>query len=191
MYIPSRKACEVLGLCANTLRKYANNGKIEYIKNDAGQRLYNVSSFMRNHNSRESTICYCRVSSTKQKDDLARQIIYMQEQFPGAEIIQDIGSGLNYKRKGIKTILERLMCGDKLTIIVAHRDRLCRFGFELFQYLVEQNGGQLLVLDKTIYSPEQELTADLLNILHVFSCRMHGLRSYSDKIKKDKSLSNS
>jgi hypothetical protein len=70
-------------------------------------------------------------------------------------------------------------------------DRLARFGFELIQYLVEQNGGDIVVLDQNVYCPNSELTADLLSILHVFSCRMHGLRKYSQKIKQDPDLSES
>ncbi|WP_235656392.1 recombinase family protein, partial [Fischerella thermalis] len=113
------------------------------------------------------------------------QIAYMQSLYPEAEIIKDIGSGINFKRKGLQTLLDRLMRGDKLTLVVACRDRLCRFGFELIQYMVEQNGGQIVVLENTIHCPESELTSDLLSILHVFSRRMHGLRKYSKKIKED------
>jgi len=79
-----------------------------------------------------------------------------------------------------------LLDGDKLELVVAHKDRLARFGFELIQYLVEQNGGKIVVLDQTVHSPEDELTQGLLTILHVFSCRMHGLRKY--KNKKDQVL---
>jgi predicted site-specific integrase-resolvase len=113
----------------------------------------------------------------------------MQSLYPNAEIIRDIGSGINFKRKGLQALLDRLLQGDKLTLIVAHRDRLARFGFDLIRYLVEENGGQIVVQDSTTYSPETELTADLLSILHVFSCRMHGLRKYSKKIKEDPNLS--
>jgi len=114
----------------------------------------------------------------------------MQDKFPQAQIIQDVGSGLNFKRKGLNSILERLLQQDKLTLVVAHKDRLARFGTELIEYLIRKNGGELLVLDKNELSPEQELTQDLLAILTVFSCRMHGLRSYYKKIKEDKNLSN-
>jgi predicted site-specific integrase-resolvase len=186
-YVPLRKAVEVLGLHPNTLRKYADEGKIQSIKNEAGQRLFDVESYLRCAVG-ASLICYCRVSSAKQRDDLERQVEYMRQQFPDAEIIKDIGNGLNFKRKGLRTLLDRLMRGDKLKIIIACRDRLCRFGFELFQYLVEQNGGELVVLDKTVHCPESELTADLLAILHVFSCEMHGLRSYSKQIKEDPNI---
>ena len=186
-YVPLRKAVEKLGLHPNTLRRYADEEKIKVIKNEAGQRLYDVESYIRGA-ANSSLICYCRVSSSKQKDDLQRQIAYMQSLYPEAEIIQDIGSGLNFKRKGLRSILDRLMRGDKLKIIIACRDRLCRFGFELIQYMVEQNGGEIMVLDKTVHCPETELTTDLLSIIHVFSCRMHGLRKYSKKIKEDQDI---
>jgi predicted site-specific integrase-resolvase len=184
-YIPLRKAVEFLGLHPNTLRRYADEGKIKSIKNPAGQRLYDVESYIRGDSIRTPTICYCRVSSSKQRDDLDRQIAYMQSLYPDAEIIKDIGSGLNFKRKGLRSLLDRLLQGNKFILVVACRDRLARFGFELVQYMVEQNGGQIVVLDKTVHCPQSELTQDLLSILHVFSCRMHGLRKYSKKIKED------
>ncbi|NJM61129.1 MAG: IS607 family transposase [Oscillatoriales cyanobacterium RU_3_3] len=186
-YIPLRKAVEFLGLHANTLRKYADEGKIKSIKNEAGQRLYDVESYQRSAIG-TAIICYCRVSSTLQRDDLARQVEFMQQQYPDAEIIQDIGSGINFKRKGLQALLVRLMRGEQLTIAVACRDRLCRFGFELFEFMAQQNGGKIVVLSNPVHCPETELTADLLAILHVFSCRMHGLRSYSKKIKEDPAI---
>ena len=134
------------------------------------------------------TLCYCRVSSRKQRGDLERQVSYLRELYPSAEIVRDIGSGRNYKRKGFRALVDRCLRGDKFQLVIAHRDRLARFGIELLQYMVEQNGGELVVLDETVHSPAEELTADLLNILHVFSCRMHGLRRYRAEIKEDKSL---
>ena len=134
-------------------------------------------------------VCYCRVSSTKQREDLQRQIAFMRERYPEAEIVQDIGGGLNRKRKGLVSLLERLHRGDKLRIVVAHRDRLARFGFELVQWLAEQNVGGIVVPDNTDHSPGQELTEDILAILHTFSCRLHGLRRYRNAIKEDPGLS--
>lgn len=198
-FVPLRKAVEFLGLSPNTLRKYADEGKLKSIKNAAGQRLYDIESYIRGFRERQpngdsirtATVCYCRVSSSKQRDDLARQVAYMQSLYPESEIIKDIGSGLNFKRKGLQALLDRLLRGDKLTLIVACRDRLARFGFELIQYLVEQNGGKIMVLDQAVHCPSSELTQDLLSILHIFSCRMHGLRKYSQKIKEDPELSES
>ena len=189
-YVSAKKASELLDYTPDHLRRLANAGKIDYIRTPGGQRRYNVESFGRDEIlSVAVTICYCRVSSVKQKDDLERQVAFMQERFPAAEVIRDIGSGINFKRKGLRTLLERLMQGSKLKVVIAHRDRLARFGIGIIQYLIEQNGDELVVLDQTVHSPQEELTADLLAILHVFSCRMHGLRSYRDKIKEDKSLS--
>lgn len=194
MLVGLKKAVELSGLHPNTLRTYADKGIIKATRlSPRGRRLYDSESFnlhKRDEKADESKlVCYCRVSSSKQKDDLVRQVAYMRQQFSDAEIIQDVGSGLNYKRKGLQDILRRLMQGHKFTLIVAHRDRLCRFGFELLEYLLQCNGSEIMVLDKTSHSPQQELTEDLLAILHVFSCRMHGLRRYTDKIKTDKNLS--
>ncbi|MDB9541068.1 MerR family DNA-binding transcriptional regulator, partial [Anabaenopsis arnoldii] len=88
-YVPLREAVKQLGLHPNTLRKYADNGKIESIKNEGGQRLFHVESYLRGA-TRTSIVCYCRVSSTKQRDDLGR-LAYMQSLYPDAEIIKDIG----------------------------------------------------------------------------------------------------
>ena len=197
VHVPSRKAAEILGLHPNTLRSYADQGKIPHYRNAAGQRLYDVDSYLQgnqenNENNQEAeTVCYCRVSSHQQKDDLQRQVQFMQERFPDANIVTDVGGGLNFQRKGLVSLLERLHRGDKLTIVVAHRDRLARFGFELIQWMAEQNGGEILVLDNQDHSPQQELTEDILAILHTFSCRLHGLRRYRNQIQADKDLSES
>ncbi len=188
VHVPSRKAAEILGLHPNTLRSYADQGKIPHYRNAAGQRLYDVDSYLQG-NQEPETVCYCRVSSHKQKDDLQRQVQFMHQRYPAASIITDVGGGLNFERKGLVSLLERLHRGDKLTIVVAHRDRLARFGFELIQWMAEQNGGNILVLDNQDHSPQQELTEDILAILHTFSCRLHGLRRYRNQIQKDPALS--
>jgi putative resolvase len=188
MFIPSRKAVNYLGVCANTLRKWADEGKIKFIRNPAGQRLYDVSSIEKSSPACIS-YCYCRVSSNKQKDDLERQKRFMEERYPEHRIISDIGSGINFKRKQFLWLLEQSTLGNVKEIVVAHRDRLCRFGFELVEWLLSKYNVKLVVLDDCKSSPQQELVTDILSILTVFSCRIHGLRKYSDKIKEDKSIS--
>jgi predicted site-specific integrase-resolvase len=101
----------------------------------------------------------------------------MRELYPKAEIVEEVGGGLNFKRKGLLTLLERAMQGEQLTLVVAHRDRLARFGFNLIEFVIRNSGGKVVVLDESVGSPERELTEDLLAILHHFSCRMHGSRS--------------
>jgi len=180
-FYTSREAAKILDVCPNSLRKWADNGEINCIRTKSGQRRYDVESYI-GKSTDSTTICYCRVSSHKQRDDLERQVEFLRNQYPTAEFVRDIGSGINFKRKGLKTILERAMSGINITLVVAHRDRLARFGIDLVRQVIEQSGGKLVVLEETLLSSEQELTNDLLNIVHVFSARMHGLRSYKKQI---------
>lgn len=190
-YVKLREACERTGLHPHTLRKYADTGVIPSIRTPYGQRLFDIDSFVGDQHPAH-TIVYARVSSRKQQDDLERQIAYLKAKEPHAEVISDIASGLNFKRKGLRAILERSLRGDKLTVVVAHRDRLARFGFDLIQWLIERNGGQIVVLSKSAHaSPTDELLQDLLAILSVFAARMHGLRQYRDEIAQDPALSDS
>lgn len=182
-YVTSKEATKILGLHPNTLRCYADNGTIESFRTESGQRRYNVDAYL-GLQKQSVTICYCRVSSPKQRDDLTRQVEFMRTKYPKAEIVKDIVRSLNYKRKGLKSLLVCSMRGDQLEIVVAHRDRLVRFGFELIEWIVQQSGGKVVVLKQTHLSPEQELTNDLLSILHVFSCRMHGLRNYQNQVRQ-------
>ena len=183
-YIVSRKAAKILGVHPNTLRKWAKEGKIKYIKSASGQNRYDINNYL-GIQQETKTICYCRVSSCKQKADLERQVEFMRQKYPGAKIIKDIGSGINFKRKGLFSILESAINGDKLKVVVAYGDRLARFGIDLIKWVIERNGGELVVLKQIDLSPEQELTSDLLTILHVFSCRMPGLRSHKNKIAEN------
>ena len=104
VYYSSREASKTLGIHPNTLRRWADSGKITHIRTAAGQRKYDVQGYLGNNRCAE-TICYCRVSSPEQKDDLQRQVAFMREKFPGAEIIKDVGSGISFKRKVLKPLL--------------------------------------------------------------------------------------
>ena len=191
-YKTPRETSEILGISIDRLRRLAENGTISTISTPGGHRRYDVQGYLDEQTEATfTTIGYCRVSGRGQKDDLESQVRYVQSHYPEAEIIRDFGSGITFKRKGLIALLERLLRGDKLRVVVAHRDRLARFGGEVIQFLVEQNGGEVVVLDETVYSPEEELTADLLAILHVFSHRLSGLRRYRDQIKEDRNLSHS
>lgn len=179
-YIPLKKAVEQTGLHPNTLRKYADNGRIPHYRGPNGNRYFDVSGIV---NARSAVVCYCRVSTTKQRGDLDRQAEWLSAQFPEAEVVRDIGSGLNFKRKGLRSLLERAMRGERLKIVVSYRDRLARFGFDLIEWVVQRSGGEILVLNKLDSSPESELVADLMAVVTVFSSRLHGLRSYKRSLK--------
>jgi predicted site-specific integrase-resolvase len=181
----TRKACEILNVHPNTLRLWDRQGKIPTQRTPGGHRLYDISAFYNETPKTHTTICYCRVSSQSQRTDLNRQVEFMKERYPESEVIKDVGSGINFKRKGLRTLLERSLSGEQLEIVVAYKDRLARFGFDLLEWLISRNGGRIVVLNKVSFSPEQELTKDLLTILHVFSCRLYGLRKYKKEIQND------
>ena len=190
-YVNTKKACHLYQVSAGTLRRWDKEGRIDTIRTPSNLRLYSTKKFddaikRTTGTHQKQKICYCRVSSYHQKNGLKRQISFMQSKFPQHTIIQDIGSGINWKRTGLKTILEQAMSNKLQEVVVAHRDRLCRFAFELLHWILEENGVKLVVLNEAIQSSEQELAEDLLSIIHVFSCRQMGKRRY----KKEESNGN-
>ena len=187
-YLPSREAARILKLHPNTLRRFADNGIIDYIKTPSGQRRYNVQDYIEKNKLNvqlRSKVCYCRVSSSKQKNDLEKQIKFMQESYPDYEIISDIGSSLNYKRKGLLSLLERINKGEISEIVVAYKDRLSRFSFELIEQFVKLNHGKIVVLNKDSISQEKELSEDIISIITIFSARIHGSRRYKSRIQTE------
>jgi len=180
---------QLLGVSEKTLRNWEAQGKIETIRTPSGQRRYNVEDYIRRHGKDDrAIILYARVSSHKQKEDLQRQADFLLVQFPEGEIVKDIGGGLNYKRKGLLSVLGRVLQGDVKRIVACHQDRIARFGVELIRWMCEQNSCELLVLSRTELSPEREMLEDVLAIIHVFSCRLYGLRKYKNQIKEDQDL---
>jgi putative resolvase len=181
MYVKAKDAKKQLGVTSTTLRHWADKGIINIIRAEGGIRLYDVEEFIARknkdkENSTKKKYIYCRVSSAKQKEDLERQISYLQEKYPEHEIVKEIASGINFKRKGLNKILAETMQGSVKEIVVANRDRLCRIAWEHFKWLFEYYGVNIIVEDKKEYSPEEELNDDLLSIIHVFSCRHYGIR---------------
>jgi putative resolvase len=188
MFVTLRKAMALTGLAAWTLRKYADNGTVPSIRTPSNQRLFDVQQFVA---QKSSVVCYARVSTPKQRADLKRQSEWLGSKRPGTEIVTDVGSGLNFKRKGLQAILERAVRGERITLIVAYRDRLARFGFDLIEWAIKRSGGEIVVLNSIAASPESELVSDLMAVITVFSARLHGLRNYKDRIKNDLAPSDS
>ena len=135
-----------------------------------------MQSYTARTESVQRDVIYARVSSRAQQPDLNRQVAALVALYPGAEVISEIGGGLNFKRKKFQALLERVMQRAIRRIIVAHKDRLARFGFDHFRWLCEQHGCEIVVLNETALSPERELTEDILAILHSNSRRLYGLR---------------
>ena len=178
-YVTTRNAKKQLEVSEATLRRWGDEGRIQCIRSPGGQRLYAINTFFTNQQVQSDSkqqICYCRVSSVGQKDDLQRQVSYMQEKFPNHRIITDIGSGINFKRKGLRTILELASQGLVSQVVVAYRDRMCRFAFELIEWFLHIHGVKLLVLNQNMDASGQ--SEDLLAIVNVFNCRVNGRRKY-------------
>lgn len=187
-YVTPREACKLLSVSEKTLRNWDEAGKIRVLRTPSNHRRYDIDSVLDEDDNRRVTALYCRVSSPKQKEDLERQVSYLQQIYPQGQVFKDIGGGLNFKRKSLLALLGQVLSGDISQIVVCHQDRLARFGCDLIRWMCEQNDCKLLVLGRTELSPERELVEDLLAIIHVFSCRLYGLRKYKSSIKKDPSL---
>ena len=133
------------------------------------------------------------MSTHGQKDDLNNQIDFIR-QYANAkgiildEIITDIGSGLNYNRKKWSQLLEDVMGNNVDTIFITYKDRFIRFGYDWFERLCKMHNTEIVVLNNVETSPEKEMIDDVISIIHVFSCRLYGLRKYKSKLRNDKSL---
>ena len=170
------QAAAYYGVCTRTLIRWEAAGKISVIRSPGGQRLYDLDS---PKSAERHSYVYTRVSSRKQKDDLERQSQYLLDKYPGHVLVTDIGSGLNFKRKGLLSLLEQSEGGTVREIVVASKDRLCRFGFDLLAWHFQRHSVNLVVLDKDDKSPEAELAEDVLAVIQVFGCRWNGRRSYT------------
>lgn len=186
-HVTPKEAAKILGVHVSSLRRWENEGKLKAIRTPGGQRRFILEEVEKIGGIPRTikTICYGRVSTHSQQDDLQRQLEHLRTRYPEAEIISEVGSGLNFKRKKFLAILERIIDGDIQRIVVAHPDRLVRFGFELVRWLCTKFECELVVLNDRKLSPEQELLQDMLSIIHCFSSRLYGLRKYKSSIKED------
>lgn len=180
-----------INVTVQTLRNWHNNGKlIPSHVTEGGHRYYSEHQLQKflgiTNKNKRITIGYCRVSSNKQKDDLERQIAnmrsYLLSQGKPFEIIQDVGSGINYNKKGLQALIKKITHNEVDKIVVFYKDRLLRFGFELVEYIASLYDCEIEVVDNTEKTEEQELVEDLIQIVTVFSCRLQGKRA--NKVKK-------
>lgn len=187
-YVTPQEAAKRLGVHVGSLRRWENEGRITAIKTPSGHRRYAIGAVERlaGSQSRPNTVLYARVSTSSQRDDLQRQTEFLKSKYPTSEIVSEIGSGLNYRRRKFLTILERVFKGDIQQIVVAYPDRLVRFGFELVRWVCEKHECSILVLNESKLSPHEELVQDILSILHCFSSRLYGLRKYEKQVRGEK-----
>ncbi|MCG5061216.1 MAG: IS607 family transposase [Limnoraphis sp. WC205] len=186
-------AAKELGISTKTLRRWADSGKIRCLRSPSGQRRFFLADIKRitprelNQLDDRITINYARVSSHDQKEDLTRQAQVL-EAFSAAngwqyETIQDLGSGLNYQKKGLQKLLKRIMQGDVARLVLTHKDRLLRFGSELVFAMCEEFETEVVIINKSSeeLSFDQELVTDMIELITVFSARLYGSRSRKNK----------
>jgi len=181
------KAADLLGVSIQTLHKWEETGElVPDRKSKAGTRYYDADRLLNLSDADAPTIGYARVSSHDQKEDLVRQAELL-ETFCTAkgwryEIISDLGSGMNYHKKGLKQLLEMILKKQIRRVVLTHKDRLLRFGAELVFSLCEIQGIEIVIINKGEQpSFEEELAEDVLEIITVFSARLYGSRSHKSK----------
>lgn len=179
------EACKITGLCSKTLTRYAKSGKIKTIILPTGRKRYDVSTLRNRLANVELTrtirreVCYCRVSTHGQKDNLNNQIKYMKTKYPDYERITDVGSGINFKRPGIKTIIDYAIKGELATLVVSYKDRLCRIGYDLLEHIFTTYSNTRIIIDANQEETvNEEMARDIVEIITVYSARLHGMRSY-------------
>lgn len=185
-YYSINEFSKILGVSAQTLRNWDANGKLHpHHTSTNGYRYYSHEQLNQVMNIKPNlnriTIGYCRVSSHKQKDDLERQIenvkTYLIAKGQPFEIISDIGSGINYKKKGLRELIKRITQNQVDKVVVLYKDRLLRFGFELVEYIASLYNCEIEIMDNTEKSEQRELVEDLVQIITVFSCKLQGKRA--------------
>ena len=190
-YYSSNAVTKLLGVTAQTLRNWDKEGKLKpaYTKSN-GYRYYSEDSILSYTQERKTkkdlhVIGYARVSSKKQSDDLERQVdnlrTYIESKYSSYEIITDIGSGINYKKPGLKKLIDMVNKKQVDIIVVLYKDRLLRFGFELVEYFSKINNVSIEVLDRVNKTQDEELVEDLIQIITLFSCRLQGKRKAKTK----------
>jgi predicted site-specific integrase-resolvase len=205
-YISGNKISKKYGISVSCLRNWANHGKIKVIRPKDGKtkRYYSISDVneligrTEEFTEQKEIICYARVSSYHQKNDLDRQVQYLLQAVDektnfrkeDAIVIKDIASGVNFERKGLKTLLEKVSERKVRTVMVSYKDRLSRFGVELIQWFFDKYNTELLVLNKPIQDPEHinELAEDLLAISNHFVAKKNGAKAA--KYRKEKQQRN-
>jgi predicted site-specific integrase-resolvase len=183
-YVTTKIACSTLNICRTTLRKYAEEGKIDNIRTEGNHRLYNLKKYIEDNNlthlikEDKKNIIYCRVSSHDRKKDLERQIEYLKSIYPEHILITDIGSGINFKRKGLQEIINLAIENKLNEVVVTYKDRLCRIGYDLIEHiLTTYSNAKIKIIKKNIENSIEEITNDLIEIVTVYSSKIHGKRS--------------
>ena len=193
-FVSIKEASKMLGVHSETLRRWERSGKIKCGRTPGGTRRYLLSDIQTfnplgvNRDAlQRATVGYARVSSHDQKDDLQRQKqileMYCASQGWSFEVIDDLGSGMNYRKKGLRKLIDLILSEKVGRLVLTHKDRLLRFGSELIFSLCEAKNVEVVIINNgdDVKTYEQELAEDVLEIITVFSARLYGSRSHKNK----------
>ncbi len=178
----------------DTVRRWDKQGTLPAKRSVGGHRYYDESDVRKALGIEipevsRKTVVYCRVSSRGQLDDLKSQVKAMRQFCLGAGIavddwIEEIAGGMNFKRRQFLSVINRIESGEITKLVIAHKDRWTRFGFDFFEWFAQKHGCEIVVANQEQLSPQQEMVEDLMAVVHTFSCRLYGLRNYKKTIRK-------
>lgn len=193
-----KEFAELLNVTVKTLQRWDREKTLVANRTPTNRRYYTYDQYLqfkgigRDADSRKIVI-YTRVSTRNQTDDLEKQVNFLQTYVNAKgliadEVIRDYGSGLNYNRKEWNQLLGEVMENKVKMILVSHKDRFVRFGFDWFEKFCNKFNVEIVVVKNDKLSPHEELVQDIVSILHVFSCRLYGLRKYKKQIEGDETV---
>lgn len=194
MQIKTKQVLEMLNISKTKLRELERTGELIPVKKTTRSKYFlkeDVQAYLGDaiKHSDKKVIVYYRVSSNSQKNELKNQLNYIENYTTSKgikvdEYIKDIGSGINYNNPGLNKIMKMVINDEVKKIIISHKDRLVRFGFELIENICKLKNVEIEIINVKTTSPQEELVEDLMTIIHVFSARLYGLRNYTKRIKE-------
>ena len=193
-----KEFAELLGVSVKTLQRWDREGILKANRTLTDRRYYTYKQYLQfkgihTENDNRQTVIYARVSTKNQMDDLKNQVSFLR-QFCNAkgmiidQCIEEYGSGLNYNRKKWNALLDNVMEQQIKTIVITNKDRWIRFGYDWFEKFCNKFDTTIVVVNNETLSPQEELVQDIISILHVFSCKLYGLRKYKKQIERDEEL---
>ena len=183
------------------MQRWDRDGVLKAKRTPTDRRYYTYDQYLEykgilEESNNRKVVIYTRVSTNNQRDDLLNQKRFLLD-FANSkgiivdDLIEDIGSGLNYNRKKWNKLMDNCMENKIDTILITHKDRFIRFGYEWFERFVGKFGVKIIVVNNELLSPQEELVQDIISILHVFSCRIYGMRKYKKRIEEDEEIAKS
>lgn len=193
--LTSGKAAAYLGVGVKTLQRWDRVGILASERTGTNRRVYDVAALdaflsrSRRRPIERHSVAYCRVSSAAQRPDLRNQRRVLEEfcaarGLANVDFVEEIGGGMNLTRPKFAAVIDAIEAGRVSHLVIAHKDRLARFGFDWFKRVCEKHGCEMLTLNAEHLSPEEEMTQDLLAIVHCFSARLYGLRHYRKALEQ-------